>query len=268
MKARIMLYFIIGFIAFILFVRHLEQKTLFIPAKTITYTPQLKKLAYEDVYFPSGPYKINGWFIPANPKSATILYCHGNAGNIGDRLDKMEMFHNIGLNVFIFDYRGYGNSQGHSSEKGLYEDARAAYDYLISRGDIDKNKIIDYGTSLGGSVAIDLATQRKFEAIIIDSSFSSAADMARRIYPMIPTFFMSVKLDSVSKIKNLTIPKLFIHSTQDEVVPFKLGKKLYDAASDPKEFVAIKGGHNDAHWQDQSAFTVGIQNFLKKYGII
>lgn len=262
---RVMLYLVIGFIAFILFVRYLEQKTLFVPSKTIYNTPQSRKLVFEDIYFPSGPYKINGWFVAASPKSPTLVYCHGNAGNIADRLDKIEMFHKIGVNVFIFDYRGYGHSQGRPTEKGMYEDARAAYDYLLTRTDIDKNKIIGYGTSLGGSVAIDLAVQRQLQSVIIDSSFTSGADMARRIYPMIPTFFMSVKLDSAAKIHSINIPKLFIHSTEDEVVPFKLGQKLFDMAPPPKEFMTVRGGHNEPHWE-QKGYKEDIERFLRKYG--
>ncbi len=259
-----MFYFLAGFIVFILFVRYLEYITLFVPSRSVLFTPRDKGLAFDDVFFKSGAYRINGWFIKTKPQASTVIYMHGNAGNISDRLDKLKMFHDLGVNVFIFDYRGYGNSQGRPSEEGLYQDAQAAYDYLLTRNDVDKDKIIGYGGSLGGSVAIDLAVHRNLSGLIVDSTFTNALDMAKRIYPMIPGFFIHIKLDSLSKIKNVTVPKLFIHSPTDEVVPYALGRKLFEAAPEPKEFIITDGSHNDVHWHNQDVFVKGLKAYLTR----
>jgi fermentation-respiration switch protein FrsA (DUF1100 family) len=147
-------------------------------------------IEYEDVFFKTKDNKtINGWLVKVSDDAATILFSHGNAGNISNRIGKIAIFKNMGLNVFVFDYRGYGNSEGMPSEKGIYLDALGAYDYLKERSDIRGDKIIAYGASLGGAVAVELATKRSVAALIVDSSFSSAADMAKKILPIVPSFF-------------------------------------------------------------------------------
>ena len=260
----------IGFLAvcavlFVSYVRYLERKSLFYPAKKIMITPKEVHLDYEDVYFETQDHvRLNGWFIPAAQAKSTVLYLHGNAGNIGDRLAKIEIFHDIGVNVFIVSYRGFGNSEGSPTESGMYKDALAGYDYLLTHKDIDTRKIIGYGASLGGAAAVDLAGQRRLSCLIVDSTFTSAVDMARRIYPFIPSFLVKLKLDSIGKIKGVRIPKLFIHSLDDTTVPFALGKKLFDTADAPKEFLQLKGSHNDSHLECRQEFVDGIKGFLKK----
>jgi len=263
---KFLIYLIIILIICIIYIRSVENSVTFAPSRRIMETPKDIGLSYEDVYFNSASHlKLNGWFIPSSGAQNTLLFFHGNAGNIGDRLEKIEIFHHIGLNIFIFDYRGYGNSQGKPSERGMYEDGLAAYDYLIARNDVNAQNIIGYGASLGGSAAVNLASQRQLKALIVDSSFPSAADMAKYLFPVIPSFVFKTKLDSTSKITNLTMPKLFIHSQDDETVPFKLGKKLYELAPQPKEFLQMRGGHNDSHAIDQPSFIDGISQFIAKY---
>ena|SRR3989338_4428011 len=263
---KFIIYILLIVVICVLYIWSVENSVTFAPAKHIEATPEDIGLAYEDIYFPTpSGLQLNGWFIPFEQARHTLIFLHGNAGNIGDRLEKIEMFHNMGLNVFIFDYRGYGRSQGKPSERGMYEDGLAAYDYLLSRRDVVAKNIVGYGASLGGTAAVNLASQRQLKCLIVDSSFTSAADMTKYLFPLIPSFVFKTKLDSTSKIKDLSIPKLFIHSRDDETVPFKLGKRLYDMASEPKEFLQIKGGHNDSHAIDQQAFIDGIYQFIKKY---
>ncbi len=164
---------------------------------------------------------------------------------MSDRLFKIKFFYDLGLNVFIFDYRGYGKSEGKPSEAGIYLDAQGAYDYLQSRGDVNMDKIILYGASIGGAVVIDLATHRKAALLVVESSITNARDMARIFYPFVPHFFLSLKFNSLDKVRTLSVPKLFIHSPEDEVVPYWVGQKLFEAAAQPKEFLKIHGGHND-----------------------
>ena len=265
---RIIFFIIVFVVGLILFVRYLESTSLFYPAKKIATTPASIGLLYEDVHFQTQDgFTLNGWFIKGE-LPVTLVFMHGNAGNIGDRLAKIDLFHHLGLNIFIFDYRGYGQSQGAPTEVGIYKDAVAAYDYLQTRKDIDKNKIILYGASLGGAVAVDLAVKRKVAGLIVDSTFTNGRDMAKRIYPFIPSFIVGIKLDSLAKIDAVTIPKLFLHSHEDEMVPYELGWKLYEAAPSPKMFIETEGGHNDTLIHDTSKFRQGLKDFLVKFNLI
>lgn len=258
---------IVIFIAFIIYIRLTEMNSVFHPTKIIRYTPKDVGLTYEDIYLPiHDKLKLNGWLIKADSRT-TLLYFHGNGANIGERINKLKMFHSLGLNVFIIDYRGYGKSEGIPTEIGVYKDAQIAYDYLMTRTDIDNNKIVIYGESLGGAIAVDLASKKKASALIVDSSFTNAVDMAKLLYPIIPSFLVGMKFDSFSKIAAVTSPKLFIHSPEDDVVPFKIGEKLFDAAQTPKEFWKVHGTHNDAFNDNPEQFRTGIENFLKKYNL-
>lgn len=266
---KVVIYLIIAAILFIAYVRYLETASIFYPTRGIAATPRELGLPFEDVYLSTqDKVTIHGWFIPAPGAKSTFLFFHGNAGNIGDRLQKISDFHQMGLNVLIIDYRGYGKSEGTPSEAGLYKDALAAYDYLHNSKGIAPKHMIAYGASLGGAVAVDLAAKRELAALIIDSAFSSAAAMAKRIYPFVPSFLIQTKLDSLTKIRNLTIPKLFIHSRDDEIVPFRLGQELYEAAAGQKEFLVISGTHNEGYVQDQEKVTRGITNFLKNHNLL
>lgn len=250
--------------------RHFEIKNIYFPTKGIEATPQHINLSYEDIFFKTKDnILLNGWFIICPKSRATLLFCHGNGGNISHRLEFIKMFHDLGLNVFIFDYRGYGQSQGKPNEKGTYLDAQAAYDYLLSRNEVNQNKIIIYGESLGSAIAIDLVRQNiKAKALITFGGFTSIEDMARKLYPYLPLWFtVSTKYDSVSKIKDITIPKLIIHSSDDEIVPFEQGRRLFEEAAEPKEFYSIEGGHNEAMLINQQRCLKRIDEFLAKYGI-
>ncbi len=254
-----------------LMVRYLEGTVIFHPGVGIDFTPESEGMAFEDLYLktPDG-LLINAWFVKASDKVATVLFAHSNEGNMddGDRLEKIKFFHDLGLNVLMFDYRGYGRSQGHPTEQGVYLDAQTMYDYLKTRPDIDPNRILAYGASLGGAVAIDLATKRKLAALIIDSCFTSAKDLATEWYPLLPSWMMSVKFDNVSKVGNLNIPKLFMHSARDEMIPREVGERLFQAAANPKEFLLTSGPHNDRQFMRVLVMRAEFRKFLTKYGFI
>ena len=265
---KIIIYLLIALIFFVLYIRYLEYRSIFYPSRGILATPADIGLSFEDVYLKTeDAVTIHGWFIPS-PQGplkgkGTVIFLHGNAGNIGDRLGKIQFFHDSGRDVFIIDYRGYGKSEGRPTEAGIYKDALAAYDYLASRRDVDPKRIIAYGASLGGAVAIDLAAKRNLSCLIVDSAFTSAADMAKRIYPFVPSFLVQIKLDSLGKIKYISAPKLFIHSRDDEIVPLALGRKLYEAAAPPKEFLEITGGHNEGYMDSQEKIAEEMSRFLE-----
>ncbi len=249
------------FFLFFFYVKHLESKTLFFPQKEIEKYPL--ELNYEDLYFESKGFVLNGWLAKVESPKFIILFCHGNAGNISTRMEKIKFFNEINCDIFIFDYRGYGKSNGKPTEKGIYEDAEAAYEFLISKGYKEK-EIIGYGESLGSAVVIDLATKKNLKAIIIEGGFSSGKDMAKYIYPYIPFWLSSINLNSDEKIKNIKIPKLFIHSYEDIVVPFELGYKLYSIATEPKDFLKVSGTHSNCFEKSKEIIKEKIQSFFEK----
>lgn len=264
---KLFLWLIIFIILFLIWVRYLERHSVYFPMREVTATPALLELPYEEIYFQTSDNKrLNGWFIPNDRSKFTVIFCHGNGGNIGHRLEKIQILHNLGADVFIFDYRGYGKSEGRPSEIGLYQDAVAAYDYLIKVRKVSKAHIILYGESLGGAVAIDLAQKVNAQALITEDVFTSVKDMAKVAYPLMPNFILSTRFDSISKIKKVTCPKLFIHSIDDEIVPFYLGERLYNAARPPKTFLKIRGGHNTAFLDSKEQFKEGIKSFLCEVG--
>jgi len=269
---RALLYPIFLAVLLFLYARYIERAMLFVPSRQQSGTPQDVQLAFEDIFFLTGDnVKLHGWFINAKSdaeKPATLLYLHGNAGNISGRLDKLLLLSQTGMNIFIFDYRGYGQSAGYPTEKGVYQDALAAYDYLVARRDVDPKRVVIYGASLGGAVAVDLAAHRPAAGLILDSTFSNAADMAKKILPFVPSFFVSAKLDSIRKIVHIATPKLFIHSPTDETVPYALGRKLFEAAPAPKDFLDIRGGHNDGYLESGTTYVGGIKAFLRKHDLL
>ena len=259
--------YLIAFGIFLFFYfRWFEKKLIYYPTRTIEFTPQEINLSFEDIYFnTSDSVKLNGWFIPAENPKATLIFCHGNGGNIGDRLHSLSIFNRLGLNVFIFDYRGYGRSGGRPFEEGTYLDAKAAYDYLVKREDVDRSKILVYGESLGGAIAYELAIESKVNAVITLGTFSSILDMCRAIYPFFPVrLIVRTEYDTISKVKKVKVPKLIIHSADDEIVPFGQGKKLFSHASEPKEFYEMHGGHNDTIFVYEKEFCQKISDFLNK----
>jgi hypothetical protein len=257
----------LGVIAFLVFiyVKYIENKAIYFPDKELEYTPKILNLNFENIYLKTQDrVEIHGWFIPSSKANYTLLFCHGNAGNIAHRLEKISIFHNLGLNIFIFDYRGYGESKGRPSEKGLYLDLNCVYDYLVNQRKIPSKKIILYGESLGSAVVIDLASYKKIGGIILEGSFSSGKDLAKEIYPFLPSFFFSDKFNSLSKINKIDAPKLFIHSKDDEIIPIKYAKKLFYHAKEPKYFVEIEGDHNGAFVISKDKYISAIDSFIEK----
>ncbi len=261
---KLLFWLIIFIIFFLTGIRYIERHSIFFPMREMYATPAQAGLPYEEVYFETSDNKrLNGWFILNKEAKFVILFCHGNAGNISHRIEKMSILHNLGVNIFIFDYRGYGKSQGKPSESGLYRDAEAAYKYLVEERKISKDDIVLYGESIGSAVIIDLAKKADVKALITEEAFTSIKDMAKMAYPFLPHFIFSSRFDCVSKIKDITCDKLIIHSIDDEIVPFYLGERLFDAARPPKKFLRIRGSHNTAFLDSEEQFREGIKAFLE-----
>lgn len=203
--------------------------------------------------------ELHGWFVPAQEPIATLVMSHGNAGNISHRVELLRRLQRVGLQTFIYDYRGYGLSRGRPSEEGIYADGRAAFDAARAIAGVDSLPIILFGTSLGGPVAVDVALHRPADGLILEATFPSAKAMARELYPFLPVqFLLRSDFSSISKIGRVHIPVLFLHGTDDEIVPIQLGKQLFEAANEPKVFYEIPGAHHN------DTFLVGGAPYLER----
>jgi len=206
-------------------------------------------LDFEDAWFQSADgTQLHGWYVPQENARAAVLFCHGNAGNIAYRVGILKMLHErVGVSVFIFDYRGYGRSAGTPNEAGIMADARAARAWLAAREKIAESDVVLMGESLGGAVAVDLAARQGARALVLESTFTSAPDMAGYHYPWLPVrWAMQTRLDSLGKIGDYHGPLLMAHGDADTIVPIQLGRRLFEAASEPKQFIVLSGhDHND-----------------------
>lgn len=240
-----------------------QARLVYFPTRDMTGDPGHVGLRFEEVWLRSGGKKIHGWFIPATAPRYTLLFFHGNAGNISQRLESIKQFHDLQLSVFIFDYQGYGKSEGKPGESATYRDSRAAWDYLVEERGARPDEIVLFGRSLGGAVAIELATEVEPFALIVESCFTSAVELGTKVYPWLPIRLVRrIRYDSLSRVGSIRAPKLFIHSFDDEIVPFGMGKRLYNRASRPKQFLKIRGGHNDGFMMSAKEYTEAIDSFL------
>jgi len=232
----------------VVFYTKIENFYVFFPQTDLEITPDDLHLNYRDVYLNSlDGEKLHGWFFPTDASHPVIMISHGNACNISHMLDYANILTKKNLQVFLFDYRGYGRSTGAPSEKGVYMDAQAAYDYLVNKERIVADNIILFGQSLGAATAIDVAIKNHIRSIIIEGAFTSTKDMSKTMFPMnIVSFILPSNYNNLKKIAQITVPKLIIHGEDDEIVPFSMGKRLFEASMDPKYFYAIKAAaHND-----------------------
>lgn len=211
---------------------------------------RLSGIPLEDVWFPSADgTKLFGWYVESTAANAVVLWCHGNAGNIIHRLENLRELYRLGLSVFLFDYRGYGRSQGRPSEEGLYQDAIGAYDYLTRTRMIRADRIVFFGRSLGASVAAEAAAQKPAAALILESPFPSVEAVAKFHYGGLPLhWLLGAEFRLIDRLPQLSLPKLVIHGDRDEVIPMELGRQVFDAALPPKEWYVIQGAdHNNTY---------------------
>jgi len=243
----------------------MQPTFLYSPVREVIYTPDELGLDFEKVTLKTADgLRLSGWYIPAGNSQLTVLFCHGNGGNMMHRLDSINIFYNLGLNCFIFDYRGYGNSEGKPGEEGTYLDVMAAYKWLTEGKKVPPNNIIAFGRSLGGSIAAQLASKVKTGALILESAFTSYVDIGRKFYPYMPVrWFARFSYQTVDYVKDVHCPVMIIHSRNDEIVPFEFGLELYDAANEPKEFVEIFGSHNDGFLVSSEIYRKAWTEWLK-----
>ena len=245
-----------------------ESRYIFFPTRELEADPSLAALAYEEVAFATENRRtLHGWFIPGTPEGngITWLWLHGNGGNISHRVDELAMIHQrLGVNILIFDYQGYGRSEGKPTEQGTYQDARAALGYLATRPDVDAGKVVYFGRSLGSAGALNLAVEMPPLGLILVSPFSSVEDMARLSYPFLPVGWLTRgRYDSLSRIQLFRQPVLIVHGLLDELVPVAQGIKLFDAANEPKRFQALpEAAHNDTETKGGSEYWDAMERFM------
>ena len=234
--------------------------------REIVAEPDQAGLAYESIEISTADRQIlHGWFVPAAEDKGTVLFFHGNAGNISHRLDYLSMFNRLGYNTLIFDYRGYGQSSGKPSEFGTYQDAEAAWRYLTEVKGYVPTSIILFGESLGGAVAAWLASREKPGMLVLASVFTSVPDLASQIYPFLPVRQIArFEYNTFEYLRSVTCPVFVAHSPQDEIVPFTHGQELFQIAPEPKQFLTLQGGHNNGFIFMREAWIMAMEGFMRK----
>ena len=257
--------FITGVLALMFF---LQSRLVYFPDGQIVATPGDKGMAYEEISFEAADgVQLSAWYVPSGANRGVVLFSHGNGGNLSYNLPFVEILHRVGLSTFIYDYRGYGRSKGKPSEEGTYSDIAGAWQYLTESRKVPAGRILLYGQSLGGPIAAKLATEKTPAALVLDSTFTSFVDIADHHYPFLPVRWLArFEYNTLEHVKTVRCPVLVIHSADDEIVPFSQGVALFEAAPEPKGFIKLRGGHNDALFLSAEAYRTGLDAFLKKTG--
>lgn len=238
-----------------------------LPSRDVTATPEDIRLSYEPVAIVTEDrIKLDGWFIPAQDARGVLLFFHGNAGNISHRLDSLKIFNDLRLSVLIFDYRGYGRSEGRPSEQGTYRDAEAAWRYLTEQRHVPPHDIVFFGRSLGAAVATHLASRHVPRALILESAFTSVPDFAAELYPFLPARWLArFRYNTEDYLRSVDCPVLVVHGRDDEIIPYAHGERLFAAAREPKRFLEIWGGHNEGFLLSGQHYVKGLDAFLTAY---
>lgn len=244
-----------------------QKKLIFFPTAEIGLTPATNDWEFEEFTLSVDGFDTFGWYIPAQTETGrTVLFSHGNAGNIGDRLETIRIFRDLGFNTAIYDYGGYGRSTGGLSEARCYADARAVWSYLTEERGIPSSSIALFGRSLGGGVTAQLATEVDAAAVILESTFYSIPRLAQELYPVFPAaLLVRHPFKSGSKVADIDEPILHIHSPGDDLIPYSHGQALFEASTEPKEFLNLRGGHNDGFWISGKTYTDGLANFFETH---
>lgn len=258
----------LGYGALALFLYTRQEQMVFFPVGNVAATPAHLGLGYEELWLHSGAgVQLQAWYVAApDPAAPVVLFFHGNAGNISHRLDTLGLWHELGLSILIFDYRGYGHSTGRPSEAGLYEDALAAWRYLVEKRGVPPGRIVLHGRSLGAAVAAWLAARERPGALILESAFLSVPELGAHHYPWLPVRRLArIHFPVHEHLAALRMPVLVVHSPGDEIVPFAHGQALYGMAPEPRAFLEIRGGHNEGFLLSGAHYREGLRAFLEAY---
>jgi hypothetical protein len=251
-----------------------EHDLIYIPAERRVQPPSAEfDLNERRVTYPSTDgVTLSAWVVPArgsHPTDLWLLICHGNYGNIGfgGRPRFYARMRDLEINLLAFDYRGYGESTGTPDEQGLYDDAIASYEYLTGSLHVVPERVVIFGHSLGTGVAIELASRVRAGGLIVEAPYTSIVDLGQQLYPLMPvSLIASQRFPSLDRVASVRMPKLFLHSPVDTVIPYAHGERLFEAASNPKAFVAVRGGHDDAYEIDRDAYFAAVARLLEDVG--
>ena len=245
-----------------------QSRYVFFPSRDLALSPGDLDLEFEDVRLRTGDGgEVHGWWIPAAlEERGVVLVCHGNAGNISHRMDTILTFRELGFSVFIFDYRGYGQSPGKPTETGTYADVEAAWGYLTRTRGVEPGRVLLFGRSLGGPVAAWLARKEPAGALVVESSFFSVAEIGRDVYPFLPVRLLCrLSFSTGEYVRQARCPVIVVHSPDDELVRYRHGEAIYDAATEPKHFVRIEGSHNQGFLSSGRLYTEALDHALSTY---
>jgi fermentation-respiration switch protein FrsA (DUF1100 family) len=258
---------IIFYIFILLYFTISQSRFIYFPHREITATPADIGLQYEAVSLKTEDgLNLSAWFIPAKEPRAVLLFCHGNAGNISHRLESLHLFYRLGLSTFIFDYRGYGQSEGKPTEQGTYLDVETAWNYLVREKEVAPTEVIIFGRSVGGAIAARLARDHPPQALIVESTFTSVQNFAGELYPFLPVKLISrFNYDALGYLPQVNCPVLIIHSRDDEMIPFNHGQHLFQVANEPKEFLEIRGSHNEGFVISAEHYQEGLNSFISRH---
>lgn len=245
-----------------------QELLIYYPKHHVGTTPAEMGLSYERLQLrTSDGESIHGWFIPGDRQKPVVLFCHGNASTVStaSHLKLIDLLHSLGLPVLIFDYRGFGKSSGSPSESGTYRDAEAAWQLLVQSRGFAPGDIVIWGKSLGGGIASYLAAKHSScRALVLESTFTSIPDVARRIVPFLPVERIIRHTYPVkAHVRQVESPVLVMHSPQDETIPYRLGREIFAAAGEPKRFVSLQGGHEWGFWASRETYRQAVREFLR-----
>lgn len=261
---RLLIIVVLTYAGVCVFVALAQSYLIYFPSRNYSATPADVGLGYDEVTLKtSDGVSLVAWYVSHPEPKGTILFCHGNAGNLSHRLYSLNLLHRLGYNVLIFDYRGYGHSEGRPGESGTYLDAEAAWRHLSRVRGESPDRVVVFGRSLGGAVAIDLASRHTPAALVVESTFTNLVDIGSSHYPWLPVrLLLRHRYDSIDKIPAISCPKLFVHGVDDTLIPISNGRQLFEAACSPKQFIETPGGHNTAGFTYSPEYTARLSTFL------
>jgi uncharacterized protein len=244
-----------------------QSRRIYRPLRDIIDTPAAHGFAYEDIDFVSRDgVRLHGWFVPNADARYVLLFFHGNTRNISHGINSIALFHELGFSTFVFDYRGYGRSEGKPSEQGTCLDAEAAWRWLVETRGFAPERIVLHGRSLGAAIATWLAARHEPAALVIESTFTSMPEVAAELYPLLPArLLMRYRYPVRDYLKQVHCPVLVVHGREDELIPYRHGQALFEAANEPKVFMDIEGKHYDGHMASGRHYYEGLAAFYERH---
>jgi fermentation-respiration switch protein FrsA (DUF1100 family) len=264
---KLLLLLLAGYAILVIYIYLTQYRMIYfpdVPGRSVDLTPADLGLDYEDVIIRAADgTRLNGWFVPGEGRGS-LLFLHGNAGNISHRLDSIGLFHDFGLSVLIIDYRGYGRSEGRPSERGTYEDAEAAWRYMTEQRGLRADDIVIFGRSLGGPIAAWLASHHRPRGLIVESAFTSVPELGGELYWWFPAVRWASRFRYPTRefVRQVRCPVLVVHSRNDELIPFRHGESIFAAANEPRTLLELHGSHNDAHVRSEGVYREGLNAFF------